>query len=173
MAPLPRSVIADGNAKVSWVPAIADPAHPTLVELNATSAIELSCYLTGFTPGTDEATITDDRLCAPQVFQRPGSHTDTLSWVYVYQPQAKGATPTVTDNKAQDSLVNHATGYIVFRWGKDSSVAYAAGDVVDVYPAEAGVQRKQTPERNATLKIEQTMYITDVVQRDVLVVAGA
>jgi hypothetical protein len=173
MAPLPRSVIADGNAKVSWVPAIADPAAPTLAELNAASAVELSCYLTGFTPGTDESTITDDRLCAPQVFQRPGSHTDSMSWTYVYQPQAKGTTPAVTDNEAQDTLVNHAAGYIVFRWGKDAMTAFASGDVVDVYPAEAGVQRKQAPERNATLKIEQTMYVTGPVQRDVLVVAGA
>jgi hypothetical protein len=171
MAPLPRSVIADGAVKVAWVPAIADPNSPKLTELSAVSAIDLSCYLTAFTPGSTTSTITDDRLCSKQVFSRVGSHTDTLTWTYIYQPQAKGTTPAVTDNAAQDSLVPLAEGFVVMRWGQDAGDPFAIGDVVDVYPAQCDQQVKQPPARNETLKISQDMQITGPAVKDRLVVA--
>lgn len=167
----PASVAADGNLKVVWVPAIANPAAPTLAELNAASAIDLSCYLTadGFNPGTEEETVTDDRLCSRQSFARPGRTSDTLEIGYVFRGQDTAA----VDNKAFTSLKHLTTGFIVERWGKDYAAAFAAADVVDVKPVQCGVQRKQAPEANSVQRIMQTMHIVGTVRRDVPVPAGA
>jgi hypothetical protein len=165
---LPTSVIADGNVKLLWVPAIANPAAPTVAELTATSVVDITCYLTTMTITTDEQTVTDDRLCSRQTFSRAGSAQDTLEFTYVYQ----GQEPTATDNKAQSTLLQGAVGYVAMRWGTAYEPAVAAGDIVDVYRLEAGVQRKQTPEKNSSLKIAQTMRPVDVSRRDVAVVAA-
>jgi hypothetical protein len=165
----PASVPTDGNLKVVWVPTIADPANPTMTELTAASAVDLSCYLTsdGFTPSTDEAVVTDDRLCSVQTFEQPGRITDKLDIKYVYQPQ----NPDATDNKAFATLRRLAAGFIVSRWGKSFLDAFAAGDIVDVMPAKAGKQVKQAPEANSQFKVGQKIFIVGEVQEDVAVVA--
>jgi len=165
----PVSNLADGMLKVLHVPAIANPASPTVAELTAGTVLDVSCYLTadGYTPGGDEATVTDDRLCSVQTFQRPGRHTDTLALRYVYRAQDAAG----TDNKAFHTLKHLVTGYIVTRWGQDFEDAIAATDVVDVMPVQYGKQMKQAPEANSVLKISQTVFVTGAMQRDVAVAA--
>lgn len=161
----PVSIPADGSLKVVWVPTIADVENPTQAELTAGSVVDLSCYLTadGFTPGTDEQTITDDRLCSRQTFEQPGRFTDTLEITYVHNPDSAG------NNVAYTTLPRGTTGYVVARWGVDFEDALATGDIVDVYPAKAGVQRKAPPEANSVLKTMQKIFVTGAVQRDVTV----
>lgn len=165
----PTSIPADGNLKVVWVPTIAIPGAPTVAELTGGTVVDLSLYLTGggFTPSTDEQAVADPRLAARQNFERRGRYTDGLSLMYVFQGQSLAA----SDNKAHSTLTPGATGYIVARWGADYSVALAAADVVDVYPAECGVQVKQAPEENGVEKIAQKIFIRGAVQRDVAVAA--
>lgn len=161
----PVSVLADGNVKVVWVPTIADTANPTVAEVTAGAAVDLSCYLTadGFTSGADEAVITDDRLCSTQTYEKPGRYTDTLTLRYVYRAQDAAG----TDNKAFHTLAHLGTGYIVVRWGQDFEDALVATDVVDVYPVQHGIQVKDAPEANGVLTITQRMFITNAVQRNV------
>lgn len=159
----PASIAADGNLKVVWVPVIADVENPTAAELNA--GLDISCYLTaeGFTPGTDEQTITDDRLCSTQTFEKPGRFSDTLEVGYIYNPASPG------NNAAYTTLPKGTTGHIATRWGKDYSTPFVATDLVDIYPAQAGVQRKQPPTANSVLTVTQKLFITGPVQRDVVV----
>lgn len=164
---VPLSIIADGNVKLLWVPTIAAPTTPTVAELTASSAIDVTCYLTAMTITTNEQTVADDRLCSRQTFSLAGSNDDTLEFTYVYQGQA----PTATDNKAKSTLLEGAIGFIVMRWGKAFETAVAATDVVDVYKVQAGVQRKLTPTKNESLKISQTFRPVDVTRRDVAVTA--
>lgn len=165
--PAPTSVLADGNLKVTWVPAIADPGAPSAAVLNGASSIDLSSYLTadGFSPGGDEEAVTDDRLSSRQTFERPGRFSDTLELMYVYQAQG-----TPTDNKAFETLKHLTTGFVVTRWGKDFAGAYAAGDKVDVIPVQLGRQMKQPPEANSILKVSQGAFVTGTVRKDVAVV---
>src|SRR5690606_19749819 len=108
--------------------------------------VELSCYLTadGWTPGTDEQVSNDDRLCSKQTYEKRGRYTDTLQVTYVYQ----GQEPEATDNKAQATLAEGETGFVVARWGADYSQAMETGDIVDVYTVECGIPMKQAPEAN-------------------------
>lgn len=165
----PASVTSDGMVKAAWVPTLADPENPALSEVTALSVEDLSCYLTdsGWTPGTNEETVNDPRLCSRQVFARAGRFTDTLQLTYVYNPLVPA------DDVARLTLAHLTEGYIVVRWGDNYDDPFQAGDIVDVYPVQCGVQMKQPPTANTPLTIQQTMHITAPgVQRDVVVVAS-
>lgn len=165
----PASTPADGNLKVAWVPALADPDAPTATELNAVSVIDMTCYLTadGWSPGLDETVTTDDRLCSRATYEKPGRYTETLTTIYVFRGQdAAGA-----DNKAFTTLKHLTSGFYVTRWGKSFEDPFAAADVVDVIPAQVGVQSKQPPEANSVHRVAQKVFVTDKVRRDVPVVA--
>ena len=163
----PASVPADGNLKVVWVSALADPANPTATELNAGSVVDLSCYLSadGYSPSTDEQSVTDDRLCSRQTYEQPGRFAEGLEVGYVYRQQD----PLATDNKAFATLKHLTAGYVATRWGQDYEDAFAATDIVDIYPATCGRQRKQKPTANGVLTIMQKLFITGAVQQDVAV----
>lgn len=162
----PLSVGADGNLKVTWVPTIANPSAPTATELNAGTAIDLTEYLTadGFTPGVDEATISDERLSDTQVFARAGRVTHSLTIRYVTNPAS------TTNDKAHTTLVPGTNGYIVSRWGLPYSGTYVAAQKVDVLPVEVGAYQKQPPEANSVLRIQQALRPTGTKVEDVAVV---
>ena len=162
----PRSIPADGNVKVAWVPSLAVPASPSVAELIAGSVVDLSCYLTddGFTPSTDEQTITDNRLCSRQTFEQPGRFQDGLQIKYV-----RGQ--TVPEDLAFTTLIRGTQGFYVVRWGIAYETAFLAAQKVDVYPSTCGVQMKQPPEANTPLRVQQKLFVTGTVQRDVLIAA--
>ena len=166
---VPTSVTSEGNVIVQFGPAIAATDAPKLTEASATGAVPLHCALTkdGLVLGGDQESGTDDRLCSRQSFEIPGSYTDTLDITYVYNPQAT----LPADNLAYTTLKQGVTGFVVVRWGTPHETALAVGDKVDVYPVTAGIQRKQAPEANATLKTSQKLFVTGPVQRDVALLA--
>lgn len=160
MADLP-STPADGNVKVVWVPTLTAPEAPTVAELSGGTVIDLSCYLTadGFTPGLDEQTIEDERLCDTETFEQPGRSSRTLEIVYIDNSNNTGL-----DNEALETLVPGTTGYFVVRRGKAYDDAFAAADKVDVWPLTAGQYSDQPPEANSVLKVGQKMFVTAKVR---------
>ena len=167
--PVPTGIASEGNLYLKFVPVFASPAVPKLTEASAAGAVDLTCHLTkdGLALGGDQQAGTDDRLCSRQSFEIPGSYTDTLDITYVHNPQAT----VPADNLAYTTLKQGVTGYVVVRWGKPWETALAVGDKVDVYPVTAGIQRKQAPEANSSLKVAQKMFVTGPVARDVAIVA--
>lgn len=165
---MPASQIADGLRRVEFVLAISNPAAPTVAELTAGSAVPMSCYLVpdGWSPATDESVVNDSRLCSRDDFERRGRRTNTLSTTYVARPQETGA-----DNKAFTTLKEGVQGFFVERIGLDYEAAFAAGQKVNVYPAEAGVQIDAPTEANSTVRVMQKQFIRGPVQRQVAVVA--
>lgn len=163
----PASVPTNGTTTAVFVETIADTAAPDLNEITAVTSLDVSCYLTadGLSPATSEQTIEDPRLCSRQTFEQPGDFTDSIELTYVFNP----ASPA--DDEARLALPRGTTGYLVIRWGVDSDQAFAAGDIVDLYPVTFGVQRKQPPARNGIHKIMQKPFVTGEVIRDVVVVA--
>jgi hypothetical protein len=168
MADVPGTT-ADGNVKIAFVPTIADPAAPTATELTAVGVKDLSCYLTsdGWTPGLDEQVVSDERLCSTQTFEKRGRNSRTLSIKYVENPTEP------TDNVAYTTLAPGTTGFLVERRGAAYSGAFAADDVVNVWPIEAGEYDPQPPEANSVLKVAQKAFVTGTVQMGKTVVAGA
>lgn len=166
MADIPASMPSDGTLRVTFVETIASPTGaPTIAELNG--GVDLSCYLTadGWNPATEEAVVTDSRLCSKQDFEQPGRVTESLDIRYVFNT-------VVLEDEARQTLVRGTQGFLCTRWGLDVDDAYTATtQEVDVYPITAGVQKKMPPEANSVHRIDQKAFITAEVKRDLAILA--
>lgn len=164
----PFSVSTNGTVGVIFVPTFANYLTPKLTEIEASGAVDLSCYLTGDGLNTDtsENNIDDPRLCTKQTFESPGDFTRTLELTYVYNPEDEDS------DEARISMPRGTKGFIVIRWAVDAEQDWEVGDMVDVYPVTLGAQRKQTPARNSVHRIMQKPFVTGVIAEDVLVIAG-
>lgn len=167
---VPAGFLADAMIKVAFVPAIADTTGPLVAtEVKAVGSVDATCYLTAqLSPGADQATITDDRMCLKQVLERPGAVTYTLDELnYVYDVQ----NPTSESNKLYAALPAGTTGFLVVRYGIDVDTDWAADQIADVIPVEAGAQIKMPGERNTVAKVRQKLFVTGPKQDDVTLVA--
>lgn len=166
--PIPASVSTNGTVRAVFVDDLADQAEPVLAELSAGGALDFSCYATGdgIAAETSESNVEDPRLCSKSVYEQPGDTTDTLEITYVFNP----ASPD--DNEAHIELVQGRKGFVIIRWAVDSDDAFAAADIVDVYPVTLGAQRKANPTRNGVHKITQKCFVTGKVQKDVVIAAS-
>lgn len=169
MADIPSTPI-DGNLRVVWVPTIADTTAPTLTELNAVTAVDLSCYLTadGWNPTKEQATITDSRVCSTQEFGAPGRKTPALSVTVIDNTNSSLETEY---NKAVETLIEGARGYFVERSGVAYENAFATGEKVSIYPAVSGEKQLQPPEANTVIRSIIPQFIFANVQTDVEIAA--
>lgn len=167
-------VLAQGAETVIYVPTLAVPSTPKLTEIGATAttAINLSNPLRGFSTGGDQGSSTDVRLSSTQVYQVPNRFAPSLEDLnYVYDPQA--ATGSAT-NKHYETLKNGVKGYLIDRRGVAVATAAAVGQKVDVYPVTFGQQRR-TPIDPGTegtkFEITQSVFITGDVIYDAALIA--
>lgn len=163
---LPPGIPSDGTVKVAVVPdeGFDDYHTPTVAEVQA--GTDISCHLMqdGYGESADEGTNTDQRLCSKEAYTIGGSVTWTITDLrYVYDPQ----NPSSLTHEAYAALAPGTIVYLVARWGKDAAEPWTAGDVVDVYRVQLGVQRKQTPEANSELKVLQTPRVQGTKATDV------
>lgn len=167
---IPTGVVADGKTAVWWVPTggIADVTAPSQAEMRAGTVVNITGFLTsdGLNTGSDQQTISDERLSTTQSFAQPGRYTETLTIKYVYDQQAA---PGAADNYVYETLKRATQGWIVIRTGIAYDTDPTDGDVVDVYPATCGFQNKLPPEANSMLKVEQQIYVSNAVQHDVTI----
>lgn len=161
---------ADGNVLVKLVPAIADTSAPTLVELNAAGAVDISCYLTGggYRPSLSEQVITDERLCTTQTYEQKGRSQRGLDVEYINNTNSPDA---ATFNKAYDTLVPGSKHFLVVRTGLPYEDALAATQKVTIYPVTAGEYNDMPPEANSVLKTGQKLFVTGKVQVAVAIAA--
>ncbi|EFD50355.1 hypothetical protein HMPREF0569_0498 [Micrococcus luteus SK58] len=161
------STPADGNMLVLDVPAIADVDKPTIAELTASSAVDLSCYLTGdgWSPSKEQASIADERLCSTETFERPGRKTRSLEVTYIDNTNS----PYETEfNKAVDTLVEGTDHYLVTRRGVPYEEPLAVGQVVEIWPVTAGEQREVAIEANSVTRTVQKLFVRGPVRRAVV-----
>lgn len=164
------STPADGNVLVKLVPAIADTSAPSLVELNAVAAVDISCYLTGggYKPSLSEQVITDERLCTTQTYEQKGRSQRGLEVEYIDNTNSPDA---VLYNKAKDTLIPGSKHFLVVRTGLPYEDALAVSQKVTVYPVTAGEYNDMPPEANSVLKTGQKLFVTGQVEIGVATVA--
>lgn len=152
------STPADGNIKTVLVPAVADLAAPTLTELTATEAIDISCYLTrgGFALTVDEQTIPDERECDTIVRSAPGTINPSLEVTGIDNTNTEFAE---TANKLAEALTKHSPWVAVRRRGKAFDADFAADDVVSVTSFRAGIRREVPAESNSVLRSVWTCFV--------------
>lgn len=165
---IPPGVSSNGTVKVAFVPdgGFADYTAPTLAEVDAVGVQDISCHLMadGFGENATEGSQQRRRLCSKESYTVRGAVEWTIQDLrYVYDIQ----NPSSVTHEAYAALAPDSKGFLVVRWGLDAAEDFAANDVVDVYPVELGVQRKQPPEANSELEVLQTPYVTGTKATDV------
>lgn len=156
----------DAYVSTLLLPALANTAVPKLTEINVASKVDISCYLVtpGITSSAEQARIPDPRGCSRQDFSKLGKSTWTASAQYVENPGDE------TYNEAYDSLVPDSYWWVIERRGIPFDTPYAVGQLVDVYPIQAGL-RVPLKESGQVLRINQELALVGNVQQNVAIVA--
>jgi hypothetical protein len=168
---IPAGVKAEGNLKVAYVPTIATPTAPTVVEVNAAGALDISFFLVAgqFQPTGDQPRGEDRRVGSKQTFETLGREKPTIAdLIYIADPQAAAA---VAGNKAMELFQVGVAGFFVVRYGLDAeTVDFAAAQKVDVWPILFGGQFKVELADNdefAKIRIKQPVAVTGLVRKQV------
>ncbi|WP_308491024.1 phage tail tube protein [Microbacterium terrisoli] len=155
----PGSVASDDNLLVLFVPSdgVASKLSPKVSELTAATVKDITYNLTGdgFTPGGDQATVTDDRLTLGQTLERPGRETKSLTIKRVY-----GA----SDDVADAVLTKGVEGSLYIRWAVPYTDDIAADDIFEVWPIQAGSAMKDAPTANGVFTKTQKLFVTGEVE---------
>lgn len=162
------STPADGTRTIIWVPAIADTLAPKLTEIDAVTKVDLSCYLTEWTPSKEQATISDERICTTQVLGRPGRKTPGLTLSVIDNTNSANETDA---NEAVETLKEGTEGFFIERVGVPYEEPFAVGQKVNVYPAQCGEGSILPPEANSVTRRSIPQFITANVRSDVALVA--
>lgn len=149
-------LVHDGNYLVSFVDTVADISAPTVAEL--TAGLELECQLTpdGLGREASDETVDTSRLCSVFTTMKQGRTSFEVSMTLVrLDEQVSGVVDT-----AYATLVKRKLGYFVVRDNLPATVAWAAGQDVEVYPVECGTRSKANPAANEqqTFTIPMTTY---------------
>jgi len=142
---------SDGNVKVSYVPAIANQAAPTVAELAAGTSLE--CLITGdgLDITTDENVVSVPKLCETTISEAPGRSKTNIALTYVRKD-------VVLEDVAYTTLIPNLVGFLVVRRGIPVTTGWAAAQKAEVYPVKFGVQAEQKPEMDGVEKVISKAY---------------
>ena len=121
---------AGNNLFILGTTPTAVKGKPSLAELNATTNIDITCYIptTAFAVTLDQATEDDTRWCDRSTRTEFGVATLNLSEIsHIVNPQGDG---TETGNLLLGSLQPDSAYQLYWRLGKDHAAELAVGDVV-------------------------------------------
>ena len=133
-----RETVSEGfgyedQGTVLWVPTLADPTAPTLIELTAGTPITYDLYgPTGYNLAVTETPRPISRYTLGQTLNAEGTVSYTLTMLYVFNRE----TPT----EAETTIgVRGTAGFIVHFLGYENGWTMAAGDVItDIVPVRTG-----------------------------------
>lgn len=160
---IPAGVKAEGNLKVAYVPTISNLATPTVIEVTAAGALDISFFLMAgqFKPSGEQARGDDRRVGSKKTYETLGREKNSIDdIVYIADPQAAAATP---GNKAMELFQDGVSGYFVVRYGLDAeTVDFAAAQKVDIWAIQLGAQNKVPLDENdefAKIRITQAVAV--------------
>lgn len=180
VAPIkPKKVQAFGKESYWLVPAVADVNAPTILEINATTGINVSCTLlstfTGLSGETAKVTL-PSYLCETAQYEGIDRVTYTVSDIEGgFDPQADEAS---NDKKAFEFLRDGYVGFLVGRPGvkSDSATPEAtAGQYFNVIPVDVAeaVPTKSGDGAEAIFTFRAGVAVTGPIGKVVAAVAGA
>ncbi len=161
----PAGVQAAGNNTFVWskvAPAIA--GSPTVAEINAATALDITCYVKtdAFQVGFDQPREDDTRWCDASTRETFGIPNFTLEQIqHVVNPQGTGAE---TGNLAAGQIEENATATLYVRLGVKAGTAPAIGQVWDTYSVTTG--------KAAILPLASGKYVRTVQTKLTLIQAG-
>lgn len=147
-------VLADGNTRVAYVPAISNQASPTTAELNAGILLQSKITADGLI-GYEATTAEVDTSSLASTFNTKTIGRDDLSGTML-RLKKQTATDTV-----YNTLTRATVGYIVIRRDIAETTAWASSQAVEVYPIIVGQRKLLPPEPNSVRRYEIPTPITD------------
>jgi hypothetical protein len=151
-------IVADGQVKVAWMLTCSTPSAPTATEVNA--GVDLEAYITpdGLSITTNTDAVDVSGLNSTQYAERVGRRKDDIT--ITFKDQGRSAVPYTTFASTPD-------GYLVVRYGTASTVDWAASQVVNLYPVEAGYRQSVPIAANEVLKFSVPFFVTGTIQDSV------
>jgi hypothetical protein len=150
----PAAVSAFGTEKWVFVPAIADPAAPSLAVLNGATSLDVTKMLMESSARPDASTDmarSERRVGDVESFEFPGETQWTGGEImYQFAPQAAALSD---GKKAYEKLPQGTTGYLVRRLGINRDTDLAVGQFVTCYPVAFGTQVETTVGEGASREV--------------------
>jgi hypothetical protein len=159
----PTPTKAFGAEKWSFVPTIANTAAPTLAEVNAAGALDVTKMFFASSARPDASANlakAERRLGDVESFEFVGETSYTMGEVrYSFNPQGAALSTGVL---AFEKLPQGTTGFLVRRLGINRDTDYATGQFVSVFPVEFGPQVETTEGdgESAEVAIKQGVAVT-------------
>lgn len=144
----------DGNVKVSFVSTLTSTTSPSAAELTAGTSLESHITPDGLATPFDTAEVDQSSLGSTFTNKTAGRREPNLSITFKTLTSAGVATAAAT------TLIYRAEGYLVVRRHKAASAAFAAADVVDVYPVQVGQPSPANAAPNEVQKATVTLFCT-------------
>jgi hypothetical protein len=142
----PASVPTLAHDNWVFVPSIANQAAPTVAEITAGSAIDITqmmiepdCVLPTITPQTATANLRIGDTVQYE-FLAPGKPTSGVIG-FSFNPQAA---PGDSSRKLYDAWAGGVSGFLVNRRGLPIATAFAAAQMVTVYPVQVSAPQQYT-----------------------------
>lgn len=157
-------MLVDGATKVTYVPAIANIAAPTVAELTAGTDLECLTTADGLSQTVNEDVVSIPKLCEILNAESPGRVNFQIVLTLVRQDAD-------VDDVAWTTLIRKTAGFLVIRDGVDYQTAYAAGDKVQVFPGAAGERRPNAREANGAVTFNSQWYVNKQYDLDAVVAA--
>jgi hypothetical protein len=146
-------LLADGNIKVTWAPAIANIAAPTVAELTAGSAVDLENVITldGLDIKGETASVDNTALASVDDTEEPGR----VSYNVELTVKRKDI---LAEDKGWNTLTDRALGNLVVRRNVPAATAWAVGQPCEVYPSRCGRPIMEPPEKNSAQKFKVKLF---------------
>lgn len=145
-------LISDGKTKVVWLSSISSQTAPTAAELNAGADYTLRITPDGLKIDPTTADVDTNSL---------GSRFDTMTVGRVgFSPEItfkRGSTPQ--EEAPYTTLTYGTEGFLVVRRGVDFETAFAAGQLVEVYPMVCGERQNMSPAANEVMKFVSPLKV--------------
>ena len=146
-------IISDGLTKVSFVPTISNTSAPTTAELDAGTGLETFLTPDGLAIEISTESVDTTALSSTYNASLPGRQTASTELTLKFQGDAVAPFST---------FAAKPEGYIVVRRNLASTTAWTAAQVVEVYPVQAGIRRRQPPAGNEVLKFTVQLFHTSI-----------
>ncbi|OKI22203.1 hypothetical protein [Streptomyces sp. CB03911] len=155
-------LISDGKTRVVWLPSISSLTAPTAAELNAAADFTQRITPDGLKKDPTTASVDTGSIA---------SRTDTeevgrVKWDIEVTFKI-GTTPT--DQLPYTTLTLGTHGFMVCRHDIDFETAFAAGQVVEVYPVACGQRARKAAAANEVSKFMSPMKLTAAASIDSVV----
>lgn len=144
-------VVGTAKLKLTWVVTIASLTAPTAAELNAGTDLQTVVIKDGLDEKHDQEAVDNTHISSAKETERAGTSKDELELTIKKQS-------TSLADIGYNTLVPESLGYLVIRRDKLHTTAYAAGDVVSIYPSECGVRNFVPNKMNEPVQFKQKLF---------------